>query len=266
LESRLKRAVDREEFVLHYQPKLDLRTGLISGAEALVRWNRAEGDLVFPGEFVALAEDAGLIIPLGQWVLRKACAQNKAWQERGLGPMPLSVNLSARQFQDQNLIKSTIRALSDSGLDARWLELEITESVAMGNLDRSTRMLESLNEMGVRLCIDDFGTGHSSLAYLRRFPIHALKIDRSFVMNLPLDEDAAAIVTAITAMAEKLRLSTVAEGVEVRSQLDFLREHNCTEAQGYVISKPCPTEEFEARVAEVDALFGRGGLGSALDP
>jgi len=255
LESRLKRALDREEFVLHYQPKLHLRSGRICGVEALIRWDRSEGELVRPGEFISLAEDTGLIVSLGRWVVRKACQQNKAWQEHGMSPIPVSVNLSARQFQDQKLVSMIDAALSDTGLEPRWLELEITESVAMSNLDRSARMLESLRAMGLGLSIDDFGVGYSSLAYLRRFPIQALKIDRSFILNLPGDEDAAAIVRAVIALAENLHLRTVAEGVEHRSQLDFLRDLNCTEAQGYAISKPCSAEEFEVSTRATHLLF-----------
>jgi diguanylate cyclase (GGDEF)-like protein/PAS domain S-box-containing protein len=257
LESRLKRALEREEFVLHYQPKVNLRSGRLCGAEALIRWDRSEDELVLPAEFIALAEDTGLIVPLGQWVLRRACQQNKAWQQQGMSPMPVSVNLSARQFQDPKLVSMIVAALSDTGLDPPWLELEITESVAMSNLDRSARMLESLRAMGLGLCIDDFGVGYSSLAYLRRFPIQALKIDRSFIMNLPQDEDAAAIVRAVIALAENLRLRTVAEGVEHRSQLDFLRQLNCTEAQGYAIFRPCSAEEFEVSARLTHTLFER---------
>ena len=244
LENRLRRAVEQQEFVLHYQPKLDLRSGNICGMEALIRWIPAPGQLLLPDEFIAIAEETGLIIPIGHWALAEACRQNRAWQRAGLGFMPVAVNLSAKQFTDDDLVGRVRSTLSTAGMDARWLELEITETAAMTDLWSSANVLTTLHGIGVRVSLDDFGTGYSSLSCLRRFPIHSLKIDRSFVINTSVDEDAVAVVGAITAMARSLRLNTIGEGVENVHQLELLQELRCDEVQGNYVSKPLPAADI----------------------
>jgi len=244
LESRLRRAVQRREFVLHYQPKLNMQSGNMCGIEALIRWIPAPGQLLLPDEFIAVAEETGLIIPIGHWALAEACCQNTIWQRAGLGFMPVAVNLSAKQFADDDLVERVRSTLSTVQMDARWLELEITETAAMTDLSSSVNVLTTLRRMGVRVSLDDFGTGYSSLSYLRRFPIHSLKIDRSFVINTPFDEDAVAVVGAITAMARSLRLNTIGEGVENVHQLELLQELRCNEVQGNYVSKPLPAADI----------------------
>jgi len=238
--------VDRQEFVLHYQPRLSLRSGNISGMEALIRWRTPDGLLRLPDEFIPLAEETGLIIPIGQWVLEEACRQNRRWQDEGLGFMPISVNLSAKQFIDPDLVSRVSTGLAAAQMDARWLELEITESAAMSDLWSSAQILKTLQKLGIRLTLDDFGTGYSSLAYLRRFSIHTLKIDRSFIMSTPEDADAVAIVGAVAALAQSLRLETIGEGAENVRQLELLRELGYGEVQGNYISKPVPAGEVPA--------------------
>ena len=244
LESRLRRAVQRQEFVLYYQPKLNMHSGTMCGIEALIRWVPAPGQLVLPDEFIAIAEETGLIMPIGHWALAEACRQNTIWQRAGLGFMPVAVNLSAKQFADDDLVERVRSTLSAVQMDARWLELEITETAAMTDLSSSVNVLTTLRRMGIRVSLDDFGTGYSSLSYLRRFPIHSLKIDRSFVINTPFDEDAVAVVGAITAMARSLRLNTIGEGVENVYQLQLLQELRCNEVQGNYVSKPLPAADI----------------------
>jgi diguanylate cyclase (GGDEF)-like protein/PAS domain S-box-containing protein len=252
LETRLRRALEREEFVLHYQPQVNLATRRIVGLEALVRW-REDGRLLEPAEFIPIAEEARLILPLGQWILRAACQQARSWQNQGLPEVRLAVNLSARQFQQQDLIRSVFFSVRDAGLPPRRLELEITESAAMLNVDRTIGMLHGLRDMGVRISMDDFGTGHSSLSYLKRFPIDAVKIDQSFVRDMTSDPSDAAIVKAIVAMAHSLGLNVVAEGVETLAQADFLRRTGCDEMQGFLVGRPLPADEI------TDALRARVG-------
>ena len=244
MEVMLRRAVERREFVLHFQPKIALKDGRIVGVEALIRWNCGELGLVPPMEFIPLAEETGLIVPIGEWVLKTACAQNKAWREQGLPPLLMAVNLSARQFQQKNLMEMIAGVLDETGLGPRFLELEITESMIMQHAERSSAILRRLHEIGVQLSIDDFGTGYSSLAYLKRFPVQRLKIDKSFVRDITADADDAAIVTAVIAMAKSLKLKVVAEGVETKEQLAFLARLRCDEYQGYYFSKPLPAAEF----------------------
>jgi diguanylate cyclase (GGDEF)-like protein/PAS domain S-box-containing protein len=246
LETKLRRAIEREEFVLVYQPQVDIGTGRIVGAEALIRWQSSELGLVSPARFIPLAEESGLIVPIGEWVLRTACRQNRAWQDAGLEPIGVSVNLSPRQFRSRNLLETVVGILAEERLDARLLELEITETTVMQRADEVVVMLGRLDAIGVRLAIDDFGTGYSSLSYLKRFPVHKLKIDQSFVRDISNDGDDAAIVGAIVGMARALELHVIAEGVETRQQLDFLRKLGCDEYQGYLFSKPVSAEAFAA--------------------
>jgi diguanylate cyclase (GGDEF)-like protein len=244
LESGLRRALERNEFLLHYQPKVDIGSGRITGMEALLRWQRPGQELIPPAKFIALAEETGLIVPIGEWVLRTACARNQSWQEQGLPPLRMAVNLSARQFAHANLLQDVARVLHDTGLDPAALELEITESMVMHDPERAVTLLTMLKAMGIHLSIDDFGTGYSSLSYLKRFPIDSVKIDRSFIHDVPGDADDAAITRAIIAMAHSLRLKVIAEGVETEEQLSFLREHGCDEMQGYYFSEPLAEDQF----------------------
>jgi diguanylate cyclase (GGDEF)-like protein len=247
-ETDLRRALERGEFALHYQPLIDLAAGRVSGAEALLRWPQNEHRLMSPTEFIPIAEDTGLIIPLGEWVLLEACSQAQVWQARHPG-LKISVNLSARQFRQKDLIGMIERVLGETGLPPALLELELTESMLMHHAEETIGILTRLDEMGVRLAIDDFGTGYSSLSYLKRFPIHSLKIDRSFVRDISTDPDDAAIVTAIVAMARSLNLDVTAEGVETDEQAAFLRSLACHHAQGYHFGRPMSAQEFAARLA-----------------
>ncbi|MFL6655770.1 MAG: putative bifunctional diguanylate cyclase/phosphodiesterase, partial [Sulfurifustis sp.] len=244
LETNLRRALEQEQFSLHYQAKLDLRTGKITGAEALLYWESPILGVVPPAQFIPFAEETGLIVPIGQWVLRRACAQNVAWQRAGLPRICMAVNLSARQFGDSNLLKDIAGALADTGLEPRLLELEITEGMVMHNADRAASLLAAIKAMGVRLAIDDFGTGYSSLAQIKRFPLDTLKIDRSFIRDLPQDAEDKAITEAIIAMARTLNLTVVAEGVETREQVEFLRSLACDEVQGYYFSEPIDADRI----------------------
>jgi len=244
LEANLRRAVERDELVLHYQPKHDLRTGAIVGVEALLRWSHPEWGLVYPDRFVPLAEETGLIGPIGEWVLRTACAQNRAWQDAGLPPVVMSVNLSPRQFRQDALFKTVARILAETGLQPEFLEMEITESMVMHNMEASIAILKGMRELGVQLSVDDFGTGYSSLAYLKTLPIGILKIDRSFVHDINGRADGDGLLArAIISLGHSLKLKVIAEGVETESQLEFLKSHECDEAQGYYFSKPVPPDE-----------------------
>jgi diguanylate cyclase (GGDEF)-like protein len=244
LESDLRRALERGEFFLHYQPKVEVASGLITGVEALLRWKHPLRGLVPPLDFIPLAEETGLIVPIGEWVLATACARNKGWQGRGLPKLSVAVNLSARQFADTMLLAKLTRIIHDSGLDPSLLELEITESVVMSNAKCAVSVLERLKSLGVQIAIDDFGTGYSSLAYLKRFPIDILKIDRSFIRDIPADSGDMKITRAIIAMAHGLRLKVVAEGVETPEQLKFLGSQSCDAVQGYFLYRPLQEEEL----------------------
>jgi diguanylate cyclase (GGDEF)-like protein/PAS domain S-box-containing protein len=246
LESGLRRALERQEFVLHYQPQMDIASGSIIGVEALLRWEPPGKQTLFPADFIPIAEETGLIVPIGEWVLRAACAQNKAWHDAQPGmQFKVAVNLSARQFKQQDIVGMVSRVLAETGCAARWLALEITESVVMERPDKAAETLRELSRMGVHLSIDDFGTGYSSLSYLKRFPIDSLKIDRSFVRDITTDSDDAAIAKAVIALAHSLKLKVIAEGVETIEQLDFLRERQCDEMQGYYLSRPLPVPQLE---------------------
>ncbi len=249
LETELRQALERAQFELAYQPKLNLRTNMITGVEALLRWRSPHRGLVSPAEFIPLLEETGLIVPVGAWVLRTACAQAAAWARAGLS-MKVAVNLSARQFRDNGLAAVIQSALDAAGLPASQLELEVTESLLMEDSAGSQATLTRIKQMGIRISVDDFGTGYSSLAYLKRFPIDTLKIDRSFVKDLGVDPDDTAIVRAVIALARSLRLTVVAEGVETFEQLGFLREILCDQAQGYFISRPMDAAVFETWMAE----------------
>jgi diguanylate cyclase (GGDEF)-like protein len=242
LESSLRKALAQDELLLYYQPILDVASRRVQGLEALLRWQHPDRGLVSPAEFIPLAEVTGLILPMGPWVLRTACAQARAWQALRPG-LRIAVNLSARQFQEPGLVGHVTDALADTGLDPRLLQLEITESNAMQNAQTAIQTLRELKALGVGLSIDDFGTGYSSLSYLRRFPIDTLKIDQSFIRDIGTDPDDAAIASAIIALAHTLKLEVVAEGVETVGQLEFLARHACDRTQGYLFSKPLPTEQ-----------------------
>jgi len=245
LETSLRKALERDELVVHYQPQADLATGCVTGVEALIRWEHQEYGLVPPSKFIPLAEETGLIEPIGEWVLYQACQQNKEWQDDGFPPIRVSVNISARQFRTKNLTKMVSKALDKIGLQPEHLGLEITESNAMHDVDHTIRMLNLLKEMGIQISVDDFGTGYSSLSYLKRFPIDMLKIDQSFMNNICTDNDAAAIASAIVALGHSLNLQVLAEGVESKDQLLFLKSLGCDEIQGYHFSKPLPASELK---------------------
>ena len=250
MEKHLRRALERNELFLCYQPKVSLSSGVITSMEALVRWQSPELGLISPSSFIPLAEETGLIESIGEWVLETACRQNREWQDAGLPAIPVAVNLSAYQFRQKNLVRVVERILRESGLEPRYLELEITESLVMQNLDRVTAILNELKELGTSLSMDDFGTGYSSLSYLKRFPFNKLKIDQSFVRDITSEPESATIVQAIIAMAHSLRLKVIAEGVETAGQLNYLRIHNCDEIQGYLFSKPVIAEDFGTLLRE----------------
>ncbi|MGF6858741.1 sensor domain-containing protein [Paraburkholderia sp. CI3] len=258
LERRLRRALRDNEFLLHYQPQVDIGSGQIVGIEALVRWHDPEVGLVLPSSFIPLAEESGLIGPLSEWVLREACRQNKAWQDQGLPPARVSVNLSARVFQQRDIAKLVMQVLDETGLEPKYLELELTESTIMRNAEEAVSMLNELHALGIGLAIDDFGTGYSSLSYLKRFPVDRLKIDRSFVSDIGVSGDDETITSAIIALAHSLKLQVIAEGVETSAQLDFLKERACDEMQGFYFAKPLSTEAISELL--------HGGLVPELEP
>lgn len=244
LEAQLRKAIEREEFILHYQPKVSALDGRVTGVEALVRWNHPALGIVGPNQFISVAEEIGLIIPLGEWVLATACRQLRAWQHAGCAPISVAVNIAGSHFRQPSLLTSVAEALRDTGMDPNLLEIEVTESMLMDNVEGTIAVLCNLKSMGVQLAIDDFGTGYSSLAYLKRFPLDTLKIDRSFIKDAPGDAGDAALTTAIIGMAHSLNLGVVAEGVELQSQFDFLKERGCDVIQGYLISRPVPPENI----------------------
>ena len=249
LETSLRKALEREEFLVYYQPKIDMRTRRPCGMEALIRWRRPDGKLVPPLDFISVAEETGLIVPIGEWVLRKACAQTASWAMQGFGPLKVSVNLSAAQFRQPDLVEHTGELMCAAGLAPELLELELTEGMLVEDTESSIAILTALKELGLSVSIDDFGTGYSSLSYLKKFPLSALKIDRSFVRDLAAGTDDAAIVTATIALAHSLRLDVIAEGVETEEQYDFLRSLGCDQAQGYLFSPPVPADEFREWLA-----------------
>ncbi len=245
LENKLRRALEREEFQLFYQPQIDVRSWSIIGAEALIRWRHPNLGLVQPVEFIGLAEETGLILAIGEWVLRTACAQAKAWQDAGHGPLVMAVNISGRQFRGKSLVQTIGQIIAASGIDPRRLELEITESVLMRSVDETVNTLKALRAMGPRIAVDDFGTGYSSLSYLRRFPIDTLKLDQSFIQDSVKDRGTAAIVAGVIDMAHGLGLEVIAEGVETAEQRTLLFQDGCHIMQGYLFGRPVPAQEFE---------------------
>ncbi len=250
LEGSLRHALEKEEFVIYYQPQVAIDSGKIVGFEALIRWQHPEKGLVPPDQFIPLLEDSGLISPVGKWVLKTACLHAKKWQEACGYPLSMAVNLSARQFYDPDLVDSIDRVLDETALPVQSLELEITESVLMQNDRISIQNLNELSHRGIRLSIDDFGTGYSSLSYLKRFPVNTLKIDREFIRDIVDDTDDASIVTAIISMAQSLKLDVIAEGVETVEQLNFIKACMCGQAQGFLFSRPLPAEEIDEMISQ----------------
>jgi EAL domain-containing protein (putative c-di-GMP-specific phosphodiesterase class I) len=263
IEAHLRRALERHEFTLQYQPKINFRTGAITGAEALIRWTHPTRGSVPPAQFIPIAEDCGLILPIGTWVLREACAQARMWIDAGLPMATMAVNVSAMEFRDSNYLERLFAILRETGLDPSALELELTESVLMKQADSAATILQALRKRGVQVAVDDFGTGYSSLSYLGKFPIDALKIDQSFVGRISKAREDATIVSAVISMARSLNLRVVAEGVETLEQLTFLQAHECDEAQGYYFSRPVLPQEFAALLGTGIPLDTRMPLRSA---
>ena len=250
VENQLRRALERDELFAVYQPKVDLKNGHVLGAEVLLRWHHPERGTISPVEFIPLAEEIGLIVPFGQWILRAACNQNKTWQLAGLTKIRVAVNVSARQFRDGQFIQTLVNSLEISKLDPQYLTLELTENTIMGNAQENLDVLHQIKEMGIKLSVDDFGTGYSSLSYLTQLPLDELKIDRSFIKGIQSETDDAPIVTAIIAMAHSLNLRVVMEGVETQCQLQFSRDRGCDEYQGFLFSEPVPSAEFAILLAQ----------------
>jgi predicted signal transduction protein with EAL and GGDEF domain len=244
IERALRQAIGRNELELHYQPIMNLSTGNIAGAEALIRWNHPALGFMVPAQFIGIAEESGLIVPIGRWVLREACRQGSAWRDSGLAPPRLAVNISAVELRSRDLVPGVAAILTETGFDPQCLELELTETYLMQDSKSTALVLSSLKELGARLALDDFGTGYSSLSYMRRFPIDTLKIDQSFVRDLTTDADDASVVSAVINMAKSLHMGVVAEGVETSEQSRFLEEHECVEAQGFYFSRPMNAEAF----------------------
>jgi diguanylate cyclase (GGDEF)-like protein len=244
IEAGLRVALERNELSLHYQPKINLGTGAIVGVEALLRWKHPERGFIPPAQFIPIAEDTGLILPIGQWVLREACRQSREWLDAGFAPIPMAVNISAVEFRSMDFVESVRAALNESKLDPRFLELELTETVLMKHAASTVSMLKALKVIGVQLTVDDFGTGYSSLSYLRQFPVDSLKVDQSFVHEISSQRDDAAIVSAVISMGNSLKKRVIAEGVETREQMDFLTAEGCEEAQGYYFNRPMAANQF----------------------
>lgn len=266
MEEHLKNAIENNELLLHFQPQIDVKRGKIIGAEALVRWNHPERGLLPPADFISLAEETGLIVPLGQWVLRAACGQMQSWQQAGFTDIRLSVNLSPRQFRVLHIKESIVSLLQEFNLDPNDLTLEITETCAMQNVDYTLETLNSLKNIGVRLAIDDFGTGYASLSYLKRFPIDLIKIDRTFVKGIHEDRDDWAIVSTIISLAQKMYIKVLAEGVENKNQLLYMQSLSCDEIQGFYYSKPLPGNEFTSFMANWDKRLQQNGSTDGVIP
>jgi diguanylate cyclase (GGDEF)-like protein len=245
LEGQLRYALERQELLLHYQPKVNLKSGSITSVEVLVRWQHPEHGLLLPGQFLKIAEDTGMIVEIGQWVIREACRQTRDWLDAGIQAVPVAINISSQEFRNEHFLEGVQVALKTSCLDPRFLELELTETVLMRHVDSTTQVLGQLKAMGVRLAVDDFGIGYSSLSYLTRFPIDTLKLDQSFLHHIAANSNEAIVVRAVISMARSLKLRVVAEGVETPEQLKFLQAHGCEEGQGYYFSRPVVGERFE---------------------
>lgn len=248
METNLRKAIERNEFTLYYQPKMDIKNNKITSAEALMRWIHPELGIVPPGRFIPLAEETGLIVPMGEWAIKEACKQIKEWEDKGIQPLNIAVNLSSRQFQQENLVDFIKNTIKESKINPIHLEFEITESLMMVNVEESIEKLNALREMGIRISIDDFGTGYSSLGHLVKFPINYLKIDRSFIQHVHQKKSDETITSTIIAMAHELNLEVIAEGVEVKEHLEFLKKENCEYYQGYFLSPPIPSNELESLV------------------
>jgi len=266
LQQDLRNALARHEFLLMYQPQVNLRTGAITGVEALLRWQHPERGLLLPSAFIQLAEETGLIVPIGEWVLRSACTQNKAWQDKGMHAVPVSVNISARQFREKEFLSRIRHALADSGLAPNYLELEVTEGTIMNDLNRTLAIMHELQQMDVQISIDDFGTGYSSLGTLKRFPIMRLKIDRSLVHNVSDSRDMTAVAKAVIAMGHKLNVRVVAEGVETEEELEFLSRNHCDEAQGHYCGSPMYPSECETALGQAAPPLRRLPAGPVKSP
>jgi EAL domain-containing protein (putative c-di-GMP-specific phosphodiesterase class I) len=264
LESSLRHALEAGQFQVYYQAKRDIATGQITGMEALLRWQHPDLGLVLPRQFLPLAEETGLILPIGQWVLQTACAQNVAWQKQGIPHLSIAVNLTARQFGDDHLLRHIISVLHATGMAANLLELELHESVLLQNIASTLKILTELKALGVRIAIDDFGTGYSSLATLQRFPLDTIKIDRSYIRDIATPGDSNTLAQAIIEMGRSLSLTVVAQGVETREQAEFLRANACDELQGFYFNKPMPASQFTAllQVKQADATLGGTPVGS----
>jgi diguanylate cyclase (GGDEF)-like protein len=257
LQKELRNAIVRSEFSLVYQPQVELQTGRIFAVEALIRWSNPSRGVVPPAKFIPIAEETGLIVAIGEWVLHEACRQNKAWQDAGLPPMAVCVNVSARQFRQRDWVARVAETLRETGLEAKYLELELTESLIMQDVEQAIETMRELQLLGVQLSIDDFGTGYSSLAALKRFPVARLKIDKSFIDDIPTDENDKAVAGAVISLGQKLNLRVIAEGVETDEQVAFLRDNNCDEMQGYRLSKPLPASELETLIERRPRLGGQ---------
>jgi diguanylate cyclase (GGDEF)-like protein len=244
IESGLRRAIKNDEFILHYQPKVNLGTGDITGAEALLRWQDPENGLVYPAQFIKIAEESGLIVPIGQWVLREACRQLQNWLDEGIDPVPIAVNISVAEFRKSGFLESVLLILQETGAPPSLLQFELTENVLIHDFEDSAAMLKRLQKIGISLAIDDFGTGYSSLSYLKKLPVHTLKIDQSFVSDIATNPDDAAIVSAVIAMGRNLNQQVIAEGVETGEQFSILQAQDCNEGQGFHFSRPLTAEHF----------------------
>jgi EAL domain-containing protein (putative c-di-GMP-specific phosphodiesterase class I) len=262
----LRYALGRNEFVLHYQPKINLQTGQITGMEALIRWKHAQRGMVSPAQFVPIAEECGLILPIGRWVLLQACKQSRAWSDAGIGVVSVAINVSAAEFQDKDFLSGVRTALIATGVEPANLELEMTESALMVDAESTLGTLAALKAMGVQLAIDDFGTGYSSFTYLRRFPVDALKLDQSFVQEITSDPGDASIVSAMIDIGKSVHLRVIAEGVETREQLEFLQRHGCTEGQGYYFSRPAPADQASKLLETVILPGAQGPLLAGSQP
>jgi diguanylate cyclase (GGDEF)-like protein len=258
LEYEMRRALERQEFVLYYQPKIRLTDQQVTGVECLIRWQHPERGLLSPVEFIDVAEETGAIVDIGSWVIAEACRAGRAMVKQTGREFEIAINISPRQFKDPNLVNNIRKALRETGLNPSTLEVEITETMLMGDIEAANQTVQRLHELGVKLAIDDFGTGYSSLNYLKKFPIDTVKVDRSFIMDIPVSSDDMAITSAVIAMAHRLNMAVVAEGVETREQLEFLQEHGCEYAQGYLFSKPLPLSNVKSMLLpNVRLLRGR---------